>query len=241
MHAHGPTMLDLTERRLDAELMDSPTLDRARHLQALDALARVNRVSLSASRVWKEVVGLARRGVTPVRVLDVACGGGDVLIGVARRAAGAGLAVECHGCDVSPVALERAANRGAGDLGIRLSRVDVVREPLPVGYDVVSSTLFLHHLGRDGAIALLRAMAAASRRVMLVQDLRRTRLGYLFAGVGLRLMTRSDIARRDGLVSVAAALTVPEARALCRDAGLERAAVRRCWPQRFTLRWERGP
>jgi len=42
-------MPDLTERRLEAELMDSPALERARHLDALDALARVNRVS-SASR-----------------------------------------------------------------------------------------------------------------------------------------------------------------------------------------------
>lgn len=234
-------MPDLTQRRVDPELMDSPALDPARHLRALDALARVNRVSLSTERVWREVVRLAPGRTGPVRILDVACGGGDVLIGVARRAAGAGIPVECHGCDVSPVALERAAARGGRELGIELSRRDVVHDPLPEGYDVVCSTLFLHHLDRDDAVRLLVAMADACRHVMLVQDLRRTRLGYLLAWAGLRLMTRSDVVHRDGPVSVAAALTLEEARGLCEDAGLERATLRRCWPQRFQLRWERRP
>jgi hypothetical protein len=82
-------------------------------------------------------------------------------------------------------------------------------------------------------------MAEACRKVLLVQDLRRTRLGYLFAWVGLHLLTRSDVARSDGLVSVAAALTLSEAARLAAEAGLEGATVRPCWPQRYALRWAR--
>lgn len=230
---------DLTERRVGQELMDSPALDRDHHLGALEALARVNRVSLSLGRTWREVATLAREGRRPVRVLDVACGGGDVLIGLARRAGAAGTEVELHGCDLSPVALDRARARGGDELGIRFSRLDVLREPLPTGYDVVCSSLFLHHLEREEAVRLLSAMSAATVRVLHVQDLRRTRLGYLLAWAGLNLMTRSEVARHDGLVSVAAALTLDEARSLCREVGLDGAEVRPCWPQRYLLRWLR--
>lgn len=229
---------DLRERRVGPELMDSPALEPSRHLRALDALARVNRVSRAPGRVWAEVVRLARQGVAPVRVLDVACGGGDVLTAVARRGARTGIAVECSGCDRSEVALERARAHGA-ELGVRLIRSDVLSDPLPPDHHVVCSSLFLHHLQRSEAIGLLSGMASAAGRVLLVQDLRRSRLGYLFARVGLGVLTRSDVARHDGPVSVAAALTIDEARALCAEAGLVGAEVRACWPQRFLIRWER--
>jgi len=236
-----PVLPDLTARRLEPELMDSPALDPARHLAALDALARVNAVSLSAGRIWTEVVRLSRRGVEPVRVLDVACGGGDALHAIARRASKHGTKVELLGCDLSPLALERARIRGGDALGVTFQRLDVLCDPLPSGYDVLCSSLFLHHLTREAAVRLLAAMAAAARRVVVVQDLLRTRLGYVYAWVGLEALTRSDVARHDGLVSVAAAFTLSEARALCRDSGLEEGGeVVRSWPQRFTLRWERA-
>ena len=43
-------------RHREAELMDAQDLDPAKHVQALRALARVNRVSLVAARVWRETL-----------------------------------------------------------------------------------------------------------------------------------------------------------------------------------------
>ena len=241
--------VDPRVRRREPELMDGAGLDRDLHVQALDALARVNRVSLTSSRAWREVERLWREGVRPVRVLDVACGGGDVLIDLAGRARGRGIDVDLLGCDTSPVALERArasAGRPADGHGthgreravLRFERRDVLGDALPTGHHLVLCTLFLHHLSEAEAVALLRAMAARAH-VLLVQDLRRTRRGYALAWLGLHTLTRSRVARRDGLVSVRAAFTLDEARALAAEAGLAGAVARPCWPQRFTLRWSR--
>jgi SAM-dependent methyltransferase len=241
---------DASTRRREPELMDGLGLDRALHEHALDALGRVNRVSLTSARAWREVERIRQSDGEPVRVLDVACGGGDVLIDIARRARSRGVAVELLGCDLSPVALERARTRADGDRGdtepaagratIRFEQRDVLEAPLAGGHHLVLCSLFLHHLSHGDAVRLLRSLAAASERVLLVQDLRRTRVGYALAWLGLHLLTGSVVARRDGPVSVQAAFTLGEAQALARDAGLAGAEVRPCWPQRFTLRWIRA-
>jgi 2-polyprenyl-3-methyl-5-hydroxy-6-metoxy-1,4-benzoquinol methylase len=235
-----PGLPDLAERLRQPELMDEPSLDPARHVHALEALERVNRVSFAAGRVWEEVQRVAREGARPVRVLDVACGGGDVLLDLGRRARRGGVDVDLTGCDISAVALDRARTRAGEHGSFTFTAVDVLRAGVPGRHDVVCSSLFLHHLDRADAVALLRTMALATERVLLVQDLQRTRLGYVLAWVGLRLLTTSDVARADGPISVRAAYTMEEARGLAADAGLEGARVRPCWPERFTMRWVRS-
>ena len=230
---------DLEVRHRLPELMDDPSLDRARHLHALQALARVNRVSLAASRIIREVHAIAGSRPGPVRVLDVACGGGDVLIDVAKRLQGTTMSVELCGCDVSPVALGAARQAAPDAVGIDFVEVDAIEGALPAGYDLICSSLFLHHLSPEVVIRLLQRMVGAATHSVLIQDLRRTRLGYVFAWIGLHALTRSDVARTDGLISVRAAFTVPEVEALCRDAGLTDVQVSAIWPQRYSIRWRR--
>jgi SAM-dependent methyltransferase len=231
---------DLTRRVRLPEIMDQPGLDAARHAHALDALQRVNRLSLTAGRIWREVRGLAREGVRPVRVLDVACGDGDVLVAVHRRARRSGVEVALTGCDVSPLALAKARARAAGEgTSGCFVEADVLQDELPGTHDLTTSSLFLHHLEDREAVALLARMARAAERLLLVPDLRRTRLGYILAWGALRVLTTSDVARRDGPASVRAAFTTVEARDLAAKAGLRGVQVGPCWPERFTIRWVR--
>lgn len=233
---------DLRSRHRERELMDAPDLDPTQHVQALRALARVNRVSGVAARVWKDVLRLSReRGIRgrdePLRLLDVACGGGDVMVDVARRARSADVPLEVHGCDVSRLALEHA-RRGAARWGLAANFIerDVLSEGLPGGYDLVCSSLFHHHLSHEEAVDLLRGMAAAGDCV-LVQDLLRGTVGYVLAWSGLRLLSRSEVARVDGPLSVRAAFSLPEVRTMAAEAGLAGAVTHRGWPERFILRW----
>ncbi len=222
--------------------MDAEDLDPAKHIKALRALARVNRVSLVAARVWREVLHMSRisrdRGENrPLRLLDVACGGGDVMVDVARRARSTGLPLAVNGCDLSPVALEHA-RREAERRGVTVDFLarDVLAEGLPGGYDLVCSSLFHHHLSNEDAVKFLRAMADAGHAV-LVQDLLRGTMGYVLAWSALRLLSRSDVAREDGPRSVRAAFSLSEVRTMAVEAGLAGAVIRRGWPERFILRW----
>jgi 2-polyprenyl-3-methyl-5-hydroxy-6-metoxy-1,4-benzoquinol methylase len=175
----------------------------------------------------------------PLRVLDLASGGGDVSIALARRARRRGLALEIVGYDLSTTAVEYARTRAA-DLGtgVRFEARDVFAGPWDEPFDVVMCSLFLHHLDEERATDLLGRMAQAARHLVVVNDLSRSWLGYFVAQVACHTITRSDVVRVDGPRSVAAAFRPCEARRLAQRAGLQGAKVQRVWPFRFLLTWK---
>ena len=230
-------------RRREPEWMDQPGLDEAEHHQALSGLSELHRVRSTVGPLWKVVREVARRQApVPLSVLDIACGGGDVLVQLARRARASGLHLQLAGCDLRPAALRYARQRAeAADVSdIDFFATDVLQEPLPRSCDIVLCTLFLHHLDEPDAVALLRKMAAAARQVVLVEDLIRSRLGLGLTWIGCHLLSRSPIVRVDGPRSVRAAFTPREVRALATQAELDDARLSCHWPQRLVLQWRRS-
>ncbi len=97
---------------------------------------------------------------------------------------------------------------------------NVVDAALPADFDVIVTSLFLHHLTRADAVRLLAAMSQTARRLVVVNDLRRSTAGYLLAQAVCRLITRSPVVHVDGPRSVAGAFTMAEMRQMCVDADL---------------------
>ena len=217
--------------------MDDPSLDPALHTGALTGLERINAVSATARALWGPLARLA--GARPLRVLDLACGGGDVAIGLRRRARRAGLPIVVHGCDLSTRAVAHARARAEARLEkVEFFACDVLGDRFPGGYDVYLCTLFLHHLRESEAVELLRRMA--SGRGLLVSDLVRSRPGYWAARLGTRFLTRSPVVHEDAAASVEGAFTPAELHALAAAAGLEDARIRPHWPFRMLLEWCRA-
>jgi len=243
------------------EMMDDPALPADEHMHALDALARINAVSLTAFHMARAIEPLTADrpsgpGQPPLRVVDVACGGGDVTVAVARRL-GRRLsggppgtpAVQMTGFDISPRAVERARQRVRdGDAAERASTGAAahvafeVRDILLAGCppcDVATCSLFLHHLDDDDAIRLLVSLSDAARIGVVISDLLRSPAGLTLAVVGTAVLSGSRVARVDGPASVRAARTTAEYRTLLDRAGLHAATIRRIWPERALLAWAR--
>ena len=147
----------------EPELMDDPGLPEAEHVVALAALARINAVSRTSAQIARRVASrfdvrgrpAASRLNSPLKVIDVACGGGDVTIGLAvrlgRLAALRGHAApEVIGIDLSEVALERARRQAAArGVAVHFLAADITAAGCPP-CDVAVSSLFLHHLDDTG-------------------------------------------------------------------------------------------
>jgi 2-polyprenyl-3-methyl-5-hydroxy-6-metoxy-1,4-benzoquinol methylase len=237
-----PSYSSRLSRCRQPELMDQPGLDLTEHRQALQGLRRINIVSRPSSVLWPAIARLVRRKEVngqPVRVLDLATGGGDTPIELDRRARRAGLKLEIEGCDINPQAVDYAQEQArAHNANVRFFVLDAVHDTLPSDFDVLTCSLFLHHLDETDAITLLRKMGNAARCLVLVDDLVRSRWGYLMAVVGCHLLSDSRVVHIDGPISVAGAFTPSEALSLAEQAGLPGATITRHWPQRYLLMWK---
>ncbi|MFP4145971.1 MAG: methyltransferase domain-containing protein [Phycisphaeraceae bacterium] len=229
------------DRHREPEVMDQPDLPEPEHVEALRGLARLNALSRSAQILWLPIRRQARRrrASRPLRLLDIACGGGDVPLRLWKLAQRQNLPLEIAGCDVSRTALKYAREQ-AEEAGAEINyfRCDVLSDEFTGRYDIVSCSLFLHHLGDRAAVSVLGRMAAVGRTV-LVSDLDRSRLGYLLALLGSRVATRSPVVHIDALRSVRAAYTPREVRHLAEHAGLRGVSVHRKFPCRMLLCWRR--
>ena len=96
-----------------------------------------------------------------MRILDVATGGGDIPIGIYQRALKSGIRLRISGCDLSARAIEFARQRAEeSKADIEFFEFDAVRDELPDDYDVILSSLFLHHLDSDQCVDVIAQYGA---------------------------------------------------------------------------------
>jgi 2-polyprenyl-3-methyl-5-hydroxy-6-metoxy-1,4-benzoquinol methylase len=239
-------MLSLISNRrvFVGEIMDSPTIDATDHLRALAGLRRINEVSGAADEIGRPIINLVQRAkLKRISLLDIACGGGDVPLAMARSLQHKGIEVELNLLDRSGTALAQAASVAqAAGIACKTFESDALDCSRMEKVDVVTNSLFLHHLRAPEEVTdVLRNMRTIARRMVVISDLRRSTAGYLGAWVGCRLLSRSQIVHHDGPASARAAWTVGELKAMAEKAGMQGVTVQKCFPWRMLLVWEGTP
>jgi ubiquinone/menaquinone biosynthesis C-methylase UbiE len=193
---------------------------------SLADLRRINRwlggVALTTAALGQLTASLAPG--TPLTVLDVAAGGGDIARAVVAWGRRRGLVPRVVALDLSPAILAVAAR---GDrTGLRFVRGDGRRLPFASGsVDIAVCSLVLHHLPADDAVAMLAEMRRVARLGLVVNDLVRTWTGLAGAWVISRTLTRNPLTRHDAVVSVRRAYSRAELVDLARRAGLDSVIV----------------
>ncbi|HLH01554.1 MAG TPA: methyltransferase domain-containing protein [Bryobacteraceae bacterium] len=91
----------------------------------------------------------------------------------------------------------------------------------PASFDYALCSLFLHHFSDDEVRELLRAFAYVAKRAVIVCDLERHILPYLFLPATKRVFGWNEITVGDGMKSVRAAFRAQELVALGLAAGLK--------------------
>ena len=222
-------MIDLSRRATDPEMLDEGVPDDEA-LRSLSDIRFVNRWLVNRRRLFSIVRPYLEASPRP-RILDVGCGSADIPAHLLRRSPRPTMAV---GVDIKLLHLT------AGPREVRRVRADVRALPFPPrSFDVVLASLFLHHFDAVEVAAVLRGLFDLTRRALVINDLRRARVPYVFGRAVFPLLFRSRVSVADGLLSIRRAFTAEELAAGFVEAGIP-VRIRRTFPYRFLAVAERA-
>jgi ubiquinone/menaquinone biosynthesis C-methylase UbiE len=149
-----------------------------------------------------------RTGLKALTFLDVAGATGDVASAALDRLKRIGLALDVTVIDrsASHLAKHKERNGAAALVG------DALQLPFCNGsFDVVGSSLFVHHLEPEQIVRFVNEALRISRHAVIINDLRRDPIHLLTAYAGGAIY-RSRITRHDSVASVKRAYTPEELR-----------------------------
>jgi ubiquinone/menaquinone biosynthesis C-methylase UbiE len=176
------------------EILDSNTCPPAEGQASLEDLCRINRWfgGVTTTRSLIERVAAAA-GQKHFSLLEVAAGFGEVPRAAARQLQRKGITLEVTDLDLVPSHLQRGHRALVAD-----ARALPFRDN---SFDLVSCSLFAHHLDPEELRQFAREALRVSRCALLINDLVRHPLHLLLVYAGFPLM-RSYVSRFDGVASV---------------------------------------
>ena len=204
-------------RTLTAELLGDDLGTHQEIKQSFDDLWRINRW-LGGVRTNLHLLErvFERSGLDRLRILDVGAGDGRLTESLAQGLSLRRLKAEFMALDRRQSHLRNGCPRGEG---LPAVAADVFEPPFRDGsFDVVMCNLVFHHFSGERAQGLLRRMAAVASRAVIVNDLERNLLPYIFIRIAYPF-ARSRITRHDGPASVRQAYTRAEIESLAASAG----------------------
>jgi SAM-dependent methyltransferase len=163
----------------------------------LRSLETVNRWLLGYRPTLTWLERLPRGLREPMHIVDVGCGGGDLLRQIAVWARRRRVAVQLTGIDLNPYAARAAAESTPKEFEIEWITGNAMLFRPEKRIDIVVSSLTAHHLEDDEVVALLRWMEATAQEGWFINDLERAEWSYRLFG----WVRWHPIVRHDGPVS----------------------------------------
>ncbi|WP_255483852.1 methyltransferase domain-containing protein [Granulicella sp. 5B5] len=140
----------------------------------LRSLENVNRWLLGyrPTLAWLERLPCTLR--EPIHIVDVGCGGGDLLRQIAGWARRREIPVQLTGIDLNPYAVRVAAESTPKEFGIEWVAGNALTYRTEKPVDIVVSSLMAHHLEDGEIIDLLQWMEATAQVGWFINDLERS-------------------------------------------------------------------
>ncbi len=228
--------VNTTYRSNATELMDDFSIKGELLRDTLDKLGKINKwlggnyVTLNG---LQQLIKDQPKDKT-YTLIDLGCGHGDILRLIADYGRKHKYSFNLIGIDANQDAIDYAAELSEGYDELSFKKLDVFSDEFQsLDYDIVLSTLFLHHFNQDEIHTLLKTIQSKAKLGIVINDLHRNSIAYgLFKSLGL--VISNEMIVQDGLTSILRAFKRRELESISKELNLK-SKIR--WKWAFRYQW----
>ncbi len=229
--------INTDSRSTAIEIMDDMDMEGDLLQRSLDKLDWINKW-LGGNQITINGLDRLLQGLPKEReltIVDVGCGSGDMLRIIAKKMRQAGRSVKLIGIDANAFTVDYARQQSTAFPEITY-HCCMVPSPLfdQLDYDILLSTLFLHHLTNEEILPLLEHSTKKARLGIIINDLQRSKLAYFLFQL-LTLFIPNPMIRQDGLTSILRGFKQTELQAFAEQTKLKNNTIR--WRWAFRYQW----
>ena len=197
-------LVSTKERSDEEEIMDDLDYNGPILHDSLDKLAKINQWLggniVTITGLKKALSKHPKKKI--ITIIDLGCGGGDILREVSRFGEKNGYKFKLMGIDANPHTINYANTLSENYPNIEFKAIDIFSEAFKtLKYDLVLTTLFLHHFKNDELVTFLKPVLEKAKLGIVVNDLHRHKLAYyLFKLLSITIKNKTIV--QDGLTSV---------------------------------------
>lgn len=225
-------------RTEESEIMDDFNLQGEVLRDALDKIAKINEL-LGGNKLTLNGVKELLKNVpaeTEITILDVGCGNGDMLRVLADYGLKNNLRFNLVGVDANNFTIYHAKNLSKKHSNISYRCEDVFDKPFKeLKYDIVLSTLVLHHFKEKEIIKIMNLFYANSNLGVVINDLQRSALAYRLFQFLCFTFRLNEMNRKDGLISILRGFKKNELIQFSEKLNFEKYSIK--WKWAFRYQW----
>ncbi len=171
-----------------------------------------------------------------IKVADLGCGGGDMLLLFNKWAVKNSKHLELFGIDANPFIIDYARKNLRGVQNVSFKTENVFSKSFTKQkFDIVHCSLFLHHFSEEELIHLFSNFQKQARIGVIINDLHRHWFTYYSIKLLTTLFSKSSMVKFDAPLSVRRAFKKKELEDLLNRAGIKHYRLQWKWAFRWQL------
>jgi len=201
------------------------------HLDRINKWLGGNQVTLSGiDQLWKD-----HPKEKTITIVDLGCGSGDMLRLIAKKAKRENRKVKLIGIDANNFVIQVAKDQSTLYDEISYQQMMIPSDQFnKLSYDIVLSTLFLHHFTDQEIISLLDLLKKKAKLGIIINDLHRNSMAYGLFYLLSRFVP-NEMVQKDGLTSILRAFKRKDLKYYSKEIGLVQSQIK--WKWAFRYQW----
>lgn len=215
-------------RLIANEQLDDLSLQGEPLYKALDSLAWINHWFGNRRSSCKAIATICQKENKPLHIIDLGCGGGDMMLALAKTLQKNGADFHITGIDGNNNSLAYAQKKCIDFNSINFLQANILKDDFVTGpCDILFSSHFIYHFTEERLVNFLKKNRPLVSSAIVFSELERNRYALLLFKIISLILPVSKLARQDGELAIKRSFTKKEWLTIMKKTGISSFRLKR--------------